>query len=92
MSIETVPDANGDGARDLGIASLRIGTGVKNTRRGRVVIVSAVDGTFLRGFSGTRNGDHFGISVYGDVVDDNGDGVPDILVSKTGAPNAYVPR
>lgn len=77
-SLAPLGDVNGDGVTDLAAGSPAFSPVLLNGA-GRVRLLSGANATALRAINGTVAGDAFGASVAG-AGDQDGDGVPDVLV------------
>lgn len=88
QGIAIIGDINHDGYDDLAIGS-PWGGNPQAQLKGRVYVISGLDGSSLLNLEGEFAGDHFGYNVAaaGDV---NGDGTPDILVSATARSKAFL--
>ena len=80
--IEGVGDVNGDGVPDLMVSAPEADTNFVYNARGKVYLLSGVDGAVLRVMSGQTDYDYMGAELLG-TGDLNGDGVPDMAVTRT---------
>jgi hypothetical protein len=80
-------DVNGDGRIDLVIGSYNSSDGAPSA--GKVQVFSGADGSLLRTITSTTPGEQLGFDAVG-VGDQNGDGIPDLLVSAASGETVYL--
>lgn len=91
VNVSFITDRDGDGQLDAIVSSLDGSDDRRTDRRGRVSFVSTGTGERLQELTGKRAGDHFGVALFGLMIDFNDDGVFDFIASRTRAPLPFIP-